>query len=144
MPLYNGLAALGLLNNVVGADGGLLTILLPFTTWLLKAGFDAVPREIEEAAHDRRRPARQISAPSDPAARHSRRWPPRRCFALLLAWDEFFYALLFTSDQRAKTLTVAIADLAGGRISDYGLIADRRRAGRAAAACRSALSCSGR
>jgi multiple sugar transport system permease protein len=44
-------------------------------------------------------------------------------FAFLLAWDEFFYALLFTSDQRAKTLTVAIADLAGGRIADYGLIA---------------------
>jgi len=44
-------------------------------------------------------------------------------FALLLAWDEFFYALLFTSDQRAKTLTVAIADLAGGRITDYGQIA---------------------
>jgi multiple sugar transport system permease protein len=31
--------------------------------------------------------------------------------------------LLFTADQRAKTLTVAIADLAGGRIADYGLIA---------------------
>ena len=44
-------------------------------------------------------------------------------FAFLLGWDEFFYALLFTSDQRAKTLTVAIADLAGGRVSDYGLIA---------------------
>jgi hypothetical protein len=40
-----------------------------------------------------------------------------------LAWVEFFYTMLFTSDQRAKTLTVAIADLAGGRVSDYGLIA---------------------
>ena len=28
-------------------------------------------------------------------------------FALLLAWDEFFYALLYTSDIRAKTLPVA-------------------------------------
>ncbi len=44
-------------------------------------------------------------------------------FALLLAWDEFFYALLFTADQRAKTVTVAIADIAGGRVADYGLIA---------------------
>jgi len=43
--------------------------------------------------------------------------------AFLLAWDEFFYALLFTSDQNSKTVTVAIADLAGGRVSDYGLIA---------------------
>ena len=35
-------------------------------------------------------------------------------FALLLAWDEFFYALLYTNDLRAKTLPVAIADFAGG------------------------------
>ncbi|TMV37801.1 carbohydrate ABC transporter permease, partial [Thioclava sp. BHET1] len=44
-------------------------------------------------------------------------------FAFLLAWDEFFYALLFTSNEQAKTSTVALADLAGGRVSDYGLIA---------------------
>ena len=43
-------------------------------------------------------------------------------FALLLAWDEFFYALIFTSDLRAKTLPVAIADFAAGRITDYGLV----------------------
>ena len=41
----------------------------------------------------------------------------------MLSWDEFFYALLFTADQNAKTVTVAIADVAGGRVSDYGLIA---------------------
>lgn len=38
-------------------------------------------------------------------------------------WGEFFHALLLTSDQRAKALTAAIADLAGGRIADCGLIA---------------------
>ena len=42
--------------------------------------------------------------------------------AVLLAWDEFFYGLLFTNDIRAKTITVAIADLAAGRVADYGLI----------------------
>lgn len=55
------------------------------------------------------------------------RWQPRgrdvKPLCLPACLDEFFYALLFTSDQRAKTLTVAIADLAGGRVSDYGLIA---------------------
>jgi multiple sugar transport system permease protein len=35
-----------------------------------------------------------------------------------LAWDDSFDA-----DQRAETLTVAIADPAGGRIAEYGLIA---------------------
>jgi multiple sugar transport system permease protein len=43
-------------------------------------------------------------------------------FALLLAWDEFFYALLYTSDIRSKTLPVAIGDFAAGRATDYGLI----------------------
>ncbi len=42
--------------------------------------------------------------------------------AFLMAWDEFFYALLFTNDIRAKTLPVAIADFAAGRVADYGLI----------------------
>ncbi len=37
--------------------------------------------------------------------------------------DEFLYALLFTSDSRAQTLTVVIANLASGRVSDYGLLA---------------------
>jgi ABC-type glycerol-3-phosphate transport system permease component len=44
-------------------------------------------------------------------------------FALLMAWDEFFYALLFTSNAAAKTVTVAIVDFTSGRISDYGLVA---------------------
>jgi multiple sugar transport system permease protein len=31
--------------------------------------------------------------------------------------------MIFTSDQSAQTLTVVIADLANGRVSDYGLLA---------------------
>lgn len=41
-------------------------------------------------------------------------------FAFLLAWDDFFYGLLFTSNQDAKTLSVAIADLAGGGCPTMG------------------------
>jgi len=122
VPLYKALAAIGLLNNVVGLAAVYLTVLAPFTAWLLKSGFDAVPREIESAAmidgarldQILRRLTLPLAAPAVATA---------ALFALLLAWDEFFYALLFTSDQQAKTVTVAIADLAGGRMSDYGLIA---------------------
>lgn len=122
VPLYMGLAALGLLNTVFGLALVYLTILAPFTTWLMKSGFDTIPREIESAAmmdgaglwQTLRIITLPLAAPVMGTA---------ALFAFLLAWDEFFYALLFTSDQRAKTLTVAIADLAGGRVSDYGLIA---------------------
>lgn len=122
VPLYMGLSYLGLLNNIFGVALVYLTILAPFTTWLMKSGFDSIPREIEAAAmidgaslfQTLRIITLPLAAPVVATA---------ALFALLLAWDEFFYALLFTSDLRAKTLTVAIADLAGGRVSDYGLIA---------------------
>ena len=122
VPLYFGLAHLGLLNSVYGLALVYLTILAPFTTWLMKSGFDAIPKEIEAAAMmdgaGLFATLRIITLPlAAPVMATS------ALFAFLLAWDEFFYALLFTSDLRAKTLTVAIADLAGGRVSDYGLIA---------------------
>ena len=122
VPLYMGLAHLGLLNNVLGLALVYLTILAPFTTWLMKSGFDAIPKEIESAAMiDGARLDQILRLITLPLAAPV--MATSALFAFLLAWDEFFYALLFTSDQRAKTLTVAIADLAGGRVSDYGLIA---------------------
>lgn len=122
VPLFMGLAKLGMLNSVFGLALVYLSILAPFTTWLLKSGFDGIPKELEAAATmdgaSLFQTLRIITLPlAMPVIATS------ALFAFLLAWDEFFYALLFTSDQRAKTLTVAIADLAGGRVSDYGLIA---------------------
>ncbi|EKF18311.1 carbohydrate ABC transporter permease [Nitratireductor pacificus] len=122
VPLFMGLAKLGMLNSVFGLALVYLSILAPFTTWLLKSGFDGIPKELEAAATmdgaSLLQTLRIITLPlAMPVIATS------ALFAFLLAWDEFFYALLFTSDQRAKTLTVAIADLAGGRVSDYGLIA---------------------
>ena len=122
VPLYRSLATLGLLNTVYGLALVYLTILAPFTTWLLKSGFDSIPREIENAAMiDGARLDQSIRLIMLPLAAPV--VATTALFAFLLAWDEFFYALLFTSDLRSKILTVEIADLAGGRISDYGLIA---------------------
>ena len=44
------MARLGLLNKVFGLALVYLTILAPFTAWLLKSGFDNIPIEIEQAA----------------------------------------------------------------------------------------------
>ncbi|ORE91269.1 carbohydrate ABC transporter permease [Aurantimonas sp. 22II-16-19i] len=122
VPLYMGLAHLGLLNTITGLALVYLTILAPFATWLLKTGFDTIPREIESAAMiDGARLDQTLRIVTLPLAGPI--VATTALFAFLLAWDEFFYALLFTADQRAKTVTVAIADLAGGRVSDYGLIA---------------------
>jgi multiple sugar transport system permease protein len=121
LPLYMILSALGLLNSVTALIIVYCTILLPFVTWLLKSNFDAVPLEIEQAARMDGAGLfgiiRFVVLPISKAGMGT-----AVLFALLLAWDEFFYALLYTNDIRAKTLPVAIADFAAGRATDYGLI----------------------
>lgn len=121
LPLYKVFSALGLLNNIAALIIVYCTILLPFVTWLMKSGFDSVPVEIEQAAEidgaNLFQILRHITLPVAAASTGA-----AALFALLLAWDEFFYALLYTSDTRAKTLPVAIADFAAGRATDYGLI----------------------
>jgi multiple sugar transport system permease protein len=121
LPLYMIFGALGLLNTVAALTIVYCTILLPFVTWLLKATIDAVPMEIEEAARidgvGLIGVLRHVTFPIAKAGLGT-----AALFAVLLAWDEFFYALLYTNDLRAKTLPVAIADFAAGRATDYGLI----------------------
>ncbi len=122
VPMYRILSALGLLNTTLALILTDTTIVLPFATWLIKGGIDAIPIELEEAAAiDGARLWRTLATVTLPLAR------PIIGTALLLAvlivWDEFLYALLFTSNDQAQTLTVAIANLATGRITDYGLLA---------------------
>jgi multiple sugar transport system permease protein len=39
-------------------------------------------------------------------------------FVFLMSWDEFFYALIFTSSLDAKTVPVAIAEFTGRYVVD--------------------------
>lgn len=121
LPLYMAFSALHLLNSIGALVIVYCTILLPFVTWLLKTNFDAVPIEIEQAARldgaGLFGVIRHVTLPIAAAAMGT-----AALFAMLLAWDEFFYALLYTNDIRAKTLPVAIGDFAAGRAIDYGLI----------------------
>ena len=41
-------------------------------------------------------------------------------FVFLTAWDEFFFALIFTSTVSAKTVPVAIAEFTGRYVVDVG------------------------
>src|SRR6185436_12863636 len=85
-------------------------------------GFDQVPIELEEAPRiDGLGSFGVMIRIAIPLARAS--IATTALFALLMSWDEFFYALLFTSNSAAKTVTVAIVDFTSGRVSDYGLVA---------------------
>ncbi len=122
LPLYVMLSRAGLLNNPLGLVVVYLGFMVPFTIWLLKTGFDQVPIELEEAARiDGLGSFGVVTLIAIPLARAS--IATTALFAILMSWDEFFYALLFTSNSAAKTVTVAIVDFTSGRVSDYGLVA---------------------
>jgi multiple sugar transport system permease protein len=99
-----------------------LTFVIPFVIWVMQSYFDSISKEFDEAAA------------VDGCSRLQTLWyvvfPIVRpgiiatgILAFLLAWDEFFFALLFTSSLDAKTISVAIAEFSGKNAVDYGMIA---------------------
>lgn len=122
LPLYFLLQQLGLLNTRPGLVMVYCSLILPFLTWMLKNQFDALPRDIEQAARlDGLRFWQVLLRITLPLAKPV--LGAAALFGWLLAWDEFFYALLFTSNLSAQTLPVAIAGFTAGRSTDDGLIA---------------------
>ncbi|WP_336500308.1 carbohydrate ABC transporter permease [Microbacterium paraoxydans] len=79
----------------------------PFATWLLKGFADSIPREIEEAG--------QIDGASSWQIIRILLLPLLRpgmvaagTYAFILTWNEFLYALTFTSQTATRTLPVGL------------------------------------
>ncbi|WP_413504148.1 carbohydrate ABC transporter permease [Serratia grimesii] len=122
LPLYFILQQLSLLNTHIGLVLVYCSLILPFLTWMLKNQFDALPIDIEQAARlDGLRQWQVLLRITLPLAKPA--LGASALFGWLLAWDEFFYALLFTSNIQAQTLPVTIAGFTAGRATDDGLIA---------------------
>ena len=89
-----------------------MSFALPYAIWMMAAFFQSVPIELEDAARMDGctrlgilfRVVMPISVPGLVST---------AMFTFLLAWDEFFYALIFTSTLAAKTVPVAIAEFVG-------------------------------
>ncbi len=122
IPLYFILNQLQLLDTRFGLVLVDLALVVPFTLWILSNYFLTVPEELEDSAR------------VDGCTRMGALWrvvlPTARpgiitavMFAFFLAWDEFLYALIFTSTYEAKTLPVAIAEFSGRYTTDFGLVA---------------------
>lgn len=122
LPLYFVLQQLSLLNTHIGLVLVYCSLILPFLTWMLKNQFDTLPQDIEQAARlDGLRFWQVLLRITLPLAKPV--LGASALFGWLLAWDEFFYALLYTSNIEAQTLPVTIAGFTAGRATDDGLIA---------------------
>jgi multiple sugar transport system permease protein len=94
---------------------------LPLTLWIMRGYFESIPRSLENAARVDGcsrfgaflRVVLPLSAPGFAAT---------AIFTFLNAWDEFFFALIFTNTYAAKTLPVALSEFTGRHTVDFGLL----------------------
>lgn len=112
IPLYIVAAKLVLLNKPAVLIITYLSFALPFAIWMISTFFESVPMELEDAARidgcSRLRTLFSVVLPVATPGMIS-----TGLFIFLLAWDEFFFALIFTSTTAAKTAPVAIAEFTG-------------------------------
>jgi multiple sugar transport system permease protein len=101
-PLFLILTKLGLQNTLTGIVLVYVTLQLPFSIFMMRNAFDAVPKEIEDAA--------RVDGAS--------------IFAFLASWNEFLAALILLTDQNKYTLPVLMAAVRSGQFGtiDWGAV----------------------
>jgi multiple sugar transport system permease protein len=112
IPLFIAAARLGWLDKPIVLIVTYLSFSLPFAIWMLTTFFATIPVELEDAAlidgSSRLNTLIRIILPlASPGIIST------ALFIFLLAWDEFFFALIFTSTTASKTVPVAIAEFTG-------------------------------
>ena len=121
IPFYILVKRLGLVNTHLALVLSYTTFCLPFCLWLLRAFFQSVPLELEEAAlvdgaHRGRavwHVVLPLALPGIIAA---------GIFTFILAWNDFLFALVLISSDELKTLPVGVNDLFNATIVDWGMI----------------------
>ncbi len=122
IPLYILMARFGLLDTKLGLIIVYCSLVTPFALWTMSNFFGALPVELEEAARvDGCTRIGALVRVILPLARPG--IIATALFGFLLCWDEFLYALIFTSTSDSKTIPVAIAEFTGRNAVDFGLIA---------------------
>ncbi len=117
-PLFLILKFLGLQNNLLGLVLVYTTFQLPFSIFMMRNAFDAIPGALIEAARIDgasqwsllRRILMPLALPGVATI---------AMFAFLNSWNEFLAALIFLSDQSKFTLPIMLVNVSSGI---YGII----------------------
>ncbi len=121
IPLYVLLNQVGLQNSLVGVALVLTMFQLPFSTFLMRISFEAVPRQLDEAA--------MVDGCSSFGALWRVLLPAVKpglitvgLFAFLAAWNDFMAPLILINDTERMTLPLAVSNLRGQvqGVVDYG------------------------
>lgn len=122
-PLFLILTKLKLQNTLTGIVLVYVTLQMPFSIFMMRNAFDAVPKEIEDAA--------RVDGASIFAVLYRIMLPlvlpgvaTVAIFAFLASWNEFLAALILLTDQNKYTLPVLMAAVRSGQFGtiDWGAV----------------------
>ncbi|WP_295812561.1 carbohydrate ABC transporter permease [uncultured Nitratireductor sp.] len=122
IPLFAIFRQLGMIGNLWTLVLAHATLIIPFTTWMLKGYFDTIPRELEQAAMvDGCSPLgalwRVILPVSTPGLAAT------ALYAFVLSWADYAYARTFLiNSQDSWTANLGIATMRGEYTTDWNEI----------------------
>ena len=112
-PLYLDFAKVGLVNSRVGLAIVHTILQLPFSIYLMRNSFEAIPREIEEAAMiDGCSAGRRLTYIFLPLAVPA--LVTVALFAFINSWNEFLAALIFMSRESSFTVPILLVSVRSG------------------------------
>lgn len=118
IPMYMLMLRLNLMDNKWALIIIYLSFTLPFVIWIMKGYLDGIPMELEEAAWidgcGKLKSFFVVVLPISASGLAS-----TTIFAFIIAWNEFFYALNFTSTLSSKTLPVLITEFSSKFGNDF-------------------------
>ncbi|GAA3177000.1 carbohydrate ABC transporter permease [Nonomuraea roseoviolacea] len=123
IPLYVLLGFIGLQNSLVGLSLVFVMFQLPFALFMMRNAFEAIPRELEEAALvDGCGTFRAFSRILLHAVRPA--LVTVGLFAFLASWNDFFAPLILLNDGSSFTLPVAVVSMTQRTFGaiDYGML----------------------
>ena len=121
IPIYILVRRLGIVNTHTALVLSYSSFCLPFALWLLRAFFQSIPIELEEAAHvdgaGRVRAVLYIVAPLALPGLIA-----TSIFTFTLAWNDYIFTRILIASDELKTLPVGVQDLFAAAVVDWGLI----------------------
>ena len=121
IPMFIVLNGLHMLNWLPALVAVYLTFAIPFCTWLLKAYFLSIPRELEDAAQvDGATRLQSMTLIVLPLATPG--VAVASIYSFTLAWNEYLYAFTLLSDQEKFTLATGLTKLIFGDVFLWGMI----------------------
>jgi ABC-type glycerol-3-phosphate transport system permease component len=121
IPFFILVKKVGIQNTHFALVLAFASVCLPFALWLLRAFFETIPIELEEAAlvdgADRLRAVVYVVLPlALPGVIAT------SIFTFILAWNDYIFTRILISADELKTLPVGVQDLFHSALIDWGLI----------------------